>query len=84
MTATHRQLLPSFPPRISFSMSCLILLALALFLSASSTFDTSKVQYNVSVKVDGVVSLEIVLKLLGRLPGGVRATSACDGFGLVC
>lgn len=76
MTATHRQLFPSSPLRISFSISCLILLALALSLSASSTLDMSTVQYNVSVKVDGVVWLEIVLRLLGRLPDGVRAISA--------
>jgi hypothetical protein len=84
VTATHRQPLPSSPSRISFSISCLILLALVLSLSASSTLETSTVQYSVSVKVDGVVWLETVLRLLGRLPGGVRATSAYDGFGLEC
>jgi hypothetical protein len=51
-------------------------------LSASSTLDTSTVQYRVSVKVERVVWLESVLKLLGWLPGGVRATSAYDGLGL--
>ena len=84
MTATHRQPLPSSPSRISFSIFCLILLALALSLSASSTLVTSTVQHSVSVNVDGVVRLEIVLRLLGRLPGGVRATSAYDRFGLEC
>jgi hypothetical protein len=56
--------------------------AFAMPLSASSTLDTSIVQYRVSVKIDGVVWSESVLKLLGWLPGGARAMSAYDAFGL--
>lgn len=52
--------------------------------SASSPLDTSTVQYSVFVKVDGVIWFDTVLRLLGWLPGGVRAISACDGFGLEC
>jgi hypothetical protein len=55
VTATHRHPPPSSPSRIPFSISCLVLLAFAAALSASSTLDTSTVQYKVSAKVDGVV-----------------------------
>jgi hypothetical protein len=55
VTATHRYPLPASPSRIPFSISCLMLLAFAMPLSASSTLDTSTVQYRVSVKVDGIV-----------------------------
>jgi hypothetical protein len=76
VTAMHRYPPPSSPSRIPFSISCLMLLAFTAALSASSTLDTSTVQYRVSVKVDGVAWLESVLRLLGWLPSGVRATSA--------
>lgn len=58
----------------------LIILGCALLRSSSPTLDMSIVQYSVSVIIDGVVPTEVrVRTLLGRLLGGVRAISACDG-----
>ena len=76
MTAKRCQPLPSSPSRVSFSINCLMLLALALSTSASSTLETSAMQYNVFVRVNEVVYLDIVLRLLGRLSVGTRVTSA--------
>ena len=61
-------------------MAFLIASGWALFLSSSLTPDVSIVQYSTSVIVDDVVPVEVSVRmLLGRLLGGVRATSAYDG-----
>ena len=64
-------------------MAFLITPRLALFLSSSPTLNVSIVQYSVSVILEGVVPIDVsVCRLLGKLFGGVRATSAYDGKGL--
>src|SRR5881394_2442619 len=77
MTAMQRQLSWPSIACISFSIACLTDPGCTSLLSFSSTLDVSTVQYSVSVIVDGVVfNDERDCRLLGRLLGGVRATSA--------
>ena len=52
--------------------------------ASASTLEVSIVQYRVSVMVDGVVPIDdIECTFAGTLFGGVRATSAYEGLGLV-
>jgi hypothetical protein len=63
--------------RISFSTAALTGPADILLFSLSAIFEVSIVQYNVSVKVVGVVLNEERVRMLRVwLVGGVRATSA--------
>lgn len=83
ITATQRQFSCPFVVRISSSIAFLTAPGYALFLSFSPTLEVSIVQYSVSVILDGVVPIDKgVRTLLGKLFGGVRATSAYDGEGL--
>src|SRR5436190_21381908 len=84
VTARQRQLVRLVISRISFSTFVLIVPAEALSASSLATLDVSTVQYRVSVKVDGVVPIdEIERTFPGTLFGGVRATSAYEGLGLI-
>src|SRR5690242_17040876 len=83
VTARQRQLAWSTLVRIIVSIAALTAPTDVLSLSSLDTLEVSMMQYRVSVIVEGVVPMDdMETTFAGELLGGVRATSAYDGFGL--